>query len=43
VAHYEEDKNSDPDGNTRIMMLMCPIQKFLALLQEYPKSYKWMM
>ena len=43
VAHYEEDKNSDPDGIPRIMMLMCPIEKFLTLLQEYPKSYKWMM
>ena len=39
VAHYEEDKNgmSTPgDDHYRIMMLMCPVDKFIALLQDYP-------
>ena len=46
VAHYEEDKKgmSQPgDDHYRIMMLMCPVDKFIALLQDYPQTYKWMM
>ena len=25
------------------MMLMCPVDKFLLLLKDYPQTYKWMM
>ena len=45
VAHYEEDNSTEytSDDHFRIMMLMCPVDKFLLLLKDYPQTYKWMM
>ena len=44
VALYEEDKtHSSEEGNIRTMMLMCPVDKFISLLREYPHAYKWML
>ena len=44
VAHYEpDDTEFASDDQVRIMLLMCPVEKFLQLLKDYPQTNKWMI
>lgn len=44
VAHFEpDDVEFVSDDQLRIMLLMCPVEKFLQLLKDYPQTNKWMI
>ena len=41
VANYEPDSQKEEDLQ-RVMLFMCPIDKFRAMCKDYPHAQKWM-
>ena len=39
----DQQETSKEEGSQRVMVLMCPVSKFIPMINEFPECKKWMI